>query len=61
MIEYERLDRVKLETGRRSALFERDDNIITLKGVFSKLKISEDLSETLPLLSYLGLPMLRMK
>ena len=55
LIEYERLDRVKLETGRRSALFERDDNIITLKGVFSKLKISEDLSETLPLLSYLGI------
>ena len=55
VIEYERLDRVKLETGRRSALFERDENEITLKGVFSKLKISEDLSETLPLLSYLGI------
>ena len=55
VIEYERLDRVKLETGRRSALFERDENKITLKGVFSKLKISEDLSETLPLLSYLGI------
>lgn len=55
MIEYERLDRVKLETGRRSALFERDENEITLKGVFSKLKISEDLSKTLPLLSYLGI------
>lgn len=55
VIEYERLDRVKLETGRRSALFERDENEITLKGIFSKLKISEDLSETLPLLSYLGI------
>lgn len=55
VVEYERLDRVKLETGRRSALFERDENEITLKGVFSKLKISEDLSETLPLLSYLGI------
>ena len=55
VIEYERLDRVKLETGRRSALFERDENEITLKGVFSKLKISEDLSKTLPLLSYLGI------
>lgn len=55
VIEYERLDRVKLETGRRSALFERDENEITLKGMFSKLKISEDLSETLPLLSYLGI------
>ena len=55
VIEYERLDRVKLETGRRSALFERDENEITLKGIFSKLKTSEDLSETLPLLSYLGI------
>ena len=55
VIEYERLDRVKLETGRRSALFERDENEITLKGVFSKFKISEDLSKTLPLLSYLGI------
>ena len=55
VIEYERLDRVKLETGRRSALFERDENEITLKGVFTKLKTSEDLSETLPLLSYLGI------
>lgn len=55
VIEYERLDRIKLETGRRSALFERNENDITLKGIFSKLKISEDLSETLPLLSYLGI------
>ena len=36
VIKYERLDRVKLETGRRSALFERDGNEIMLKGVFSK-------------------------
>ena len=28
---------------------------ISLKGVFSKLKASEDLSATLPLLSYLGI------
>lgn len=55
LIEYERLDRVKFETGRRSALFERADNEIILKGDFSKLKTSEDLSETLPLLSYLGI------
>ena len=55
VIKYERLDRVKLETGRRSALFERDGNEIMLKGVFSKLKTSEDLSGTLPLLSYLGI------
>lgn len=55
VIKYERLDRVKLETGRRSALFERNENDIMLKGIFSKLKTSEDLSETLPLLSYLGI------
>ena len=55
VIEYEKLDRIKLETGRRSGLFERDENEIDLKGDFSKLKISEDLSETLPLLSYLGI------
>lgn len=52
---YESLDRIKMETGRRSALFVRSGNEIELKGVFSKLKISDDLSETLPLLSYLGI------
>ena len=29
VIEYERLDRIKLETGRKSALFERDEDEIT--------------------------------
>ena len=52
---YERLDRVKMETGRRSALFVRESSKIELKGTFAKFKISEDLSETLPLLSYLGI------
>ncbi len=51
----ESLDRVKLETGRRSALFTREDNDITLKGAFAKLKVSEDLSKNLALLSYLGI------
>lgn len=50
----ERLDRVKMDTGRRSALFERGEEIM-LKGAFAKLKISDELSETLPLLSYLGI------
>lgn len=54
MVVYESLDRVKLDTGRRAALFERDEEIV-LKGVFSKLKISDEISETLPLLSYLGI------
>ena len=55
VIEYERLDRIKLETGRKSALFERDEEEITLKGAFAKLKTSDELSDTLPLLSYLGI------
>jgi len=55
VIEYERLDRIKLETGRRSALFERDEYEITLKGAFARLKTSDELSDTLPLLSYLGI------
>lgn len=54
IVVYESLDRVKLDTGRKSALFERDEEIL-LKGVFAKLKISDELSTTLPLLSYLGI------
>ena len=46
---------MKLETGRRSALFERNTEETILKGVFAKLKISDELSGTLPLLSYLGI------
>ena len=52
---YESLDKVKLESGRRSALFVRKGEEIQLKGAFGKFKISEDLSQTLPLLSYLGI------
>ena len=52
---YESLDRVKLETGRRSTLFQRNNNGIDLKGAFAKLKVSDDLSKTLTLLSYLGI------
>lgn len=55
IIEYERLDHIKLDTGRKSALFERDEDEITLKGAFSRLKTSDELSDTLPLLSYLGI------
>lgn len=49
---YECLDRVKLETGRHSTLFKRSEEETALKGVFVKLKISDDLSVTLPLASY---------
>ncbi len=55
VIEYEKLDRIKLETGRKSALFERDKDTILLKGDFARLKTSDELSDTLPLLSYLGI------
>jgi hypothetical protein len=55
VVVYESLDRVKLETGRRSALFTRSENGIDLKGTFAKLKVSDDLSKTLTLLSYLGI------
>ena len=52
---YESLDRVKLDTGRRSALFTRDAKGIVIKSALGKLKISEGISPTLPLLSYLGI------
>lgn len=52
---YESLDRIKLDTGRRSALFVRNANQVVLKGVFGKIKISEEISGNLPLLSYLGI------
>ena len=52
---YERLDRVKLDTGRKSALFERGEEGIFQKGAFARLKISDELSKNLPLLSYLGI------
>lgn len=55
IVVYESLDRIKLDTKRRSALFLRDTEGITLKGVFAKFKISDELSDTLPLLSYLGI------
>lgn len=55
VVVYESLDRVKLETGRRSSLYIRDDKSIELKGDFMKLKVSDDLSRTLTVLSYLGI------
>ena len=54
-IVYERLDRIKLETGRKSALFERNKDEIALKGDFARLKTSDELSDSLPLISYLGI------
>ena len=54
-IELETLDLIKTETGRKSTLFYRDKRSVELKGELGKLKISQGLSETMPLLSYLGL------
>lgn len=55
VVVYESLDRVKLETGRRSALFTRDESGVELNGAFARLKVSDDLSKTLAVLSYLGI------
>ena len=52
---FEKLDFVKTETGRKAELFLRDKNNTVLKNELGKLKISEGLSEIMPLLSYLGL------
>ncbi len=52
---YERLDMIKKETNRRSALFERKNGVIEHKGTLAALKVSEGVSKTIPLLSYLGI------
>lgn len=52
---YESLDRIKKETGRRSSLFVRNSTTMRLNGDLSKIKLGEGLSESLPLLSYLGI------
>lgn len=51
----ESLDRIRFETGRRSALFMRDENGVEMKGDFGRLNVSKDLSASLPLLSYIGI------
>ncbi len=52
---YERLDRLKYDTGRKSNLFIRNGESTILKNEFSTLKISSNLSTSLPLLAYLGI------
>ena len=52
---FEKLDRVKKDTARKSALFERNNGTITLKGVLSTLKVGDGVSNSIPLLSYLGI------
>lgn len=55
MIRFESLDRIKLDTSRVSGLFSREGSDIVLKGVLSRHRISTELSQSLPLLSYLGI------
>ncbi|MCR5737342.1 MAG: ATP-binding protein [Eubacterium sp.] len=54
-IVYESLSMRKVETNRITDIFERQDGKISMGDGFSKLKVSEDISDTLPLLSYLGI------
>lgn len=51
----EQLERIKFDTNRRSMLFFRSGNTIRMKGDFRGLKYRQDISEGLPLLSYLGI------
>lgn len=55
IILFESLERKKKTTNRKSTLFERENSEITLTGDFRRFRITEDISESLPLLSYLGL------
>ena len=54
-IVYESLSMRKVETNRITDIFERQGGKISMGDGFSKLKVSEDISDTLPLLSYLGI------
>lgn len=52
---YESLDMMKLATNRKTAIFTRDGSQVALGDALGKIKVSEDISETLPLLSYLAI------
>lgn len=52
---YEHLSKRKLTTHRSFELFTRTPEHIDLKGDFAKFKVSEDLSLSLSLLTYLGM------
>ena len=55
MIKYESLSMRKVETNRTSEIFEREDGKISMGDGFGRLKVSQDISDSLPLLSYLGI------
>ncbi|WP_026653753.1 AAA family ATPase [Butyrivibrio proteoclasticus] len=52
---YESLSMRKVETNRTTEIFEREDGKIDMGDGFARLKVSQDISDTLPLLSYLGI------
>jgi AAA15 family ATPase/GTPase len=52
---YESLDMMKFATNRKTAIFTRDGSQVALGDALGKIKVSEDISETLPLLSYLAI------
>lgn len=54
-IQYESLSMKRVNISRVTDIFERDDGKIYMEGEFSKLTVSDDISDTLPLLSYLGM------
>ena len=55
MIKYESLSMRKVETNRTSEIFEREDGKISMGDGFGRLKVSQDISDSIPLLSYLGI------
>ena len=54
-IVYENLSMRKVETNRVTEIFERKDGQISMGDGFGKLKVSQEISDTLPLMSYLGI------
>lgn len=51
---YEKLDRKKFSTRKPSVFFERTEDTVQTKGELSKIKVSDDLSRHITLLSFLG-------
>lgn len=51
---YEKLDRKKFSTRKPSGLFERIEGNVQMKGELSKIKVSDDFSRHITLLSFLG-------
>ena len=52
---YEKMDRKKFSTRKPSGLFERTEDTVQMKGELSKIKVSDDLSRHITLLSFLGI------